>query len=138
MTPELAAIQSQQTSILDSVAVPEPSVVSQILSLDDITAPQNHRGDACYLLLVRDGCTMSSSSFSSGSVRYSIRHVMVAEFCFALNLEVYSPQRESTSRGHAARLYGICCLMIWDGGSCCDLTCIQIYDFLSALSQRQM
>lgn len=48
MTPDLAAIQSQQTSSLDSVAVPEPSVVSQILSLDDITAPQNHRGDACY------------------------------------------------------------------------------------------
>jgi hypothetical protein len=48
MTPDLAVVQSQQTSILNSVAVPEPSVVSQILSLDDITAPQNHRGDACY------------------------------------------------------------------------------------------
>jgi hypothetical protein len=44
MTPDLEATQSQQMSTLDPVAVPEPSVVSQILSLDDITAPQNRRG----------------------------------------------------------------------------------------------
>jgi hypothetical protein len=70
MTPDLEATQSQQMSTLDPVAVPEPSVVSQILSLDDITAPQNHGGGWMVLLLACDGCTMSYLSFSS------VRHLV--------------------------------------------------------------
>lgn len=40
------------------------------------------------------------------SLRCGMRHAMEGEFDFCLNPRDFALQRDSTSRGHAARVYG--------------------------------